>query len=45
MYQVWVLRENDWCIVGQYRTRQEADMIRADYQSRGETAEVRVDNF
>lgn len=38
---VEVNRDGDWQLVGQYNTRKQANLIAADYRSRGETARVR----
>jgi hypothetical protein len=40
VYYVEVYRGGNWILVGQYRTRGEADRIARDYRSHGETARV-----
>jgi hypothetical protein len=40
VYYVEVKRDGAWTLVGQYATRRQADLIAADYRSRGETVRV-----
>ena len=41
MYYLEVYRDETWCLVGQYTTRKQAEIIARDYRSRGELARVR----
>lgn len=43
MYYVEVWRDDEWHLVGQYHTRQQANSIARDYRSRGEKARVTSD--
>lgn len=40
MYYLEVLRNGRWNLVGQYASREQAEIIAADYRSRGETTRI-----
>lgn len=44
MYYVEVNRGSGWTLVGQYRTRDEANRIADDYYRRGERVRVTTDD-
>jgi hypothetical protein len=39
-YILWVHRDGEWHLVGQYPTRQQANLIAADYRNRGEKIKI-----
>lgn len=40
MYELWARRSGEWNFVGAYHTRRQADLIAADYRSRGEIVKI-----
>ncbi len=43
MFYLEVYRDGGWHLVGQYRDRKQANLIAADYRSRGEKVRITVE--